>query len=195
MSTKLLRQVQEQDQQELADRYNGDAKRQPRRVWAVEALKPELTEAEYEAGQRAVRECILFFPGAKANYDRVDMAWSDASLAGQVDAGHALFGLRQGVSKRSNYDRAPLCAEWLVQLYTLQEIASGYGWLRSKGADRPLEPDLRRTKPFVRLVLMAMADYYADCDRGIDSWKGAKGIDEGPEHMPVVRSCFSRAQG
>lgn len=176
MTTKLLRQVQEQDQQELADRYNGETKRQPRRIWAVEALKPELNEAEYEAAQRAVRECILFFPGAKANYDRVDMVWSDAGMAKQMDAGHALFGLRQGVSKRSNYDRAPICAEWIVQLYTLQDIAEGFGWLRSKGADRPLEPDMRRTRPFVRLVLMTMADYYADCDRGIESWRGQNPI-------------------
>jgi hypothetical protein len=171
MSTKLLRQVYQQDQQKLADEHNGETT-QKRRIWAVDALKPELMEVEYKAGQRAVRECIMNYPGAKANYDRVDMAWSDAGIANQVDAGHALNGLRQGVSRRSSYAKAPECAEWIVQLYTLQEIASGFGWLRSKGADRPLEPDMRRTKPFVHLVLMAMADYYAACDEGKESWRG-----------------------
>lgn len=171
-----MSQLLEKDRQaQWAERKEqGAGKRQPRRVWAVEALKPELSEDEYAAAQRAVRECILFFPGAKANYDRVDMAWSDAGMAKQMDAGHALYGLRQGVSKRSNYERAPICAEWIVQLYTLQDIAAGFGWKRSKGAGRGDEPDLRRTRPFVRLVLMSMADYYADCDRGIDSWRGAR---------------------
>jgi hypothetical protein len=167
-----LRRIHKEDQQALADRYNGEDRKQPRRVWCVEALKPELTEQEYEAARRAVRECILYFPGAKANMDRVDMAWSDAGMARQMDAGHALYGLRQGVSKRSGYCRAPLCAEWIVQLYTLQDIAAGFGWLRSKGRERFAEPDMRRTRPFVRLVLMNMADYYADCDIGIDSWRG-----------------------
>ncbi len=185
MTTKLLRQVQEQDQQELADRYNGTDARQPRRVWCAEALKPELTEPEWLAAQRAVRECILFFPGAKANYDRVDMAWSDAGLAKQMDAGHSLYGLRQGVAKRCAGRFAPICAEWIVQLHTLQDIAAALGWTRSKGVDRPQEPDMRRTRPFVRLVLLGMADYYADCDRGIESWR-KRGLADGPEHTQSV---------
>lgn len=163
------RQLEWEQRREQGAEWEG---RQPRRIWAVEALKPELTEAEYEAGKRAVRECILFFPGAKANMDRVDMAWTDAGLAKQVDAGHALYGLRQGVSKRCDVRQAANIAEWLAQLYTLQDVALALGWMRSKGRGRPEEPDLRRTRPFVRLVLMSMADYYADCDRGIDSWRG-----------------------
>lgn len=170
-----MSQLLEKDRQaQWAERKEqGAGKRQPRRIWAVEALKPELTEAEFDAAKRAVRECILFFPGAKPNYDRVDMGWSDAAMAKQMDAGHNLYGLRQGVLKRSTYgSRAAMCAEWLVQLYTLQDVAMGFGWLKSKGAGRMSEPDMRRTRPFVRLVLMSMADYYADCDRGIDSWRG-----------------------
>lgn len=163
------RQLEWEQRREQGAGWEG---RQPRRIWAVEALKPELTEPEYEAAQRAVRECILYFPGARANMDRVDIAWSDAAMAKQIDAGHALYGLRQGVARRSKYAKAPLCAEWIVQLYTLQEMAQELGWRRSKGKGRPEEPDVRRTRPFVRLVLMAMADYYADCDRGSDSWHG-----------------------
>ena len=172
MSTKLLHQVREQDQAELAEKHNGESKRQPRRIWAVEALKPELAEDEYAAAQRAVRECILFFPGAKANLDRVDMAWSDAGLAKQVDAGHALYGLRQGVSKRCSITCAPNVVEWLVQLYTLQDVAGALGFLRSMGAGRESIPDTRPAKRIVKYVLIGMAEYYADCDRGVDSWRG-----------------------
>ena len=176
-----------------AEWQHGQAGRQPRRIWAVEALKPELTEDEYAAGQRAVRECILWFPGAKANMDRVDMAWTDGALAKQMDAGRALYGLRQGVTKRSQIQEAPFCAELIVQLYTLQEIAQAFAWTRSKGAGRADEPDMRRTKPTVRLVLMAMADYFTDCDRGADSWRG-KPLDDGPERMEFEESCYSRAR-
>lgn len=172
MSTKLLRQIHAQDQAALAAEHNGET-RQPRRVWAVEALKPELTEQEYAAGQRAVRECILFFPGAKANLDRVDMAWSDAGLAKQMDAGHALYGLRQGVTKRCDIRPAANCVEWLVQLWTLQDIAAAMGYWRSMGAKRDPIPDVRAIKPTVRLVLLAMAGYYDDCDAGRDNWRGA----------------------
>lgn len=171
MSTKLLRQVHEQDQAELAERYNGTDKRQPRRVWCAEALKPELTEPEWLAAQRAVRECILFFPGAKANYDRVDMVWSDAGLAKQMDAGHALYGLRQAVTKRCSFTQAPNVVEWIVQLHTLQDIASALNQWRRMGQARDPIPDVRAAKPTVRLVLLGMAGYYDDCDRGVDGWR------------------------
>jgi hypothetical protein len=173
MTTALLRQIERQDQQALADRYNGEDRRQPRRVWCVEALKPELSEQEYDAAKRAVRECILFFPGATANMDRVDMAWSDAGMAKRMDAGHALYGLRQGVSQRCrDIRKAAMCAEWIVQLYTLQDIASAMGHWRRMGPQRTQIPDIRTAKPFVRLVLIGMAGYYADCDLGADSWRG-----------------------
>lgn len=173
MTTKLLKMVHDQDQQALADRYNGEDRRQPRRVWCVEALKPELTEQEYDAAKRAVRECILYFPGAKANMDRVDMAWSDAGMARQMDAGHALYGLLQGVTKRcERIGKAAQCAEWIVQLYTLQDIASAMGHWRRMGPSRDQIPDVRSARPFVRLVLIGMASYYADCDAGAESWRG-----------------------
>lgn len=173
MTTALLKRIQEQDQQALADRYNGETKRQPRRVWAIEALKPELEEREFEAAQRAVRECILYFPGAKANLDRVDMAWSDAGLARQVDAGHALYGLRQGVSKRCKATCGPNMVEWIVQLYTLQDMASSLSFWRSMGAGRDPIPDTRPVRRIVQHVLISMADYYADCDIGVASWRTA----------------------
>ena len=172
MTTALLKRIQEHDQQALADRYYGETKRQPRRVWAIEALKPELEEREFEAAQRAVRECILYFPGAKANLDRVDMAWSDAGLARQVDAGHALYGLRQGVSKRCKATCGPNMVEWIVQLYTLQDMAAELRFWRNMGAGRDPIPDTRPVRRIVQHVLIGMADYYADCDVGRDNWRG-----------------------
>lgn len=172
MSTKLLHQIHEQDQAELAERYNGEDRRQPRRVWAVEDLKPKLTEGEFEAARRAVRECILYFPGARENLDRVDMAWSDGSLASKIDAGHSLWGLRQGVSRRSTVRSAPNVVEWIVQLHTLQDIAAELSFWRNMGANRAPIPDTRPVRRIVHHVLITMAEYYAACDAGAESWRG-----------------------
>lgn len=147
--------------------------RQPRRVWCATELKPTLTEAEWEAAQRGVRECIMWFPGAKENMDRVDMAWSDAVFANRIDAGRALFGLIRGVESRCDQKRAAECAEWIVQLHTLQDIAMALGCWRSMGKGREPIPDIRPIKPKVRLVLIAMANYYMDCDAGSEPWKGS----------------------
>lgn len=176
MTTKLLRQIHEQDQEALAAHHNGDT-RQPKRVWAVEALKPKLSQEEYEAGQRAVRECILFFPGAKANMDRVDMDWSDAGVANKVDAGHNFWGLRRAVERRCNTSVtgghwSEDFVEWTVQLWTLSEMAEARGVFRFTGTPRRSVPDTRPIVPLLRIVLTHMADYYASCDRGVESWRG-----------------------
>lgn len=171
MTTKLLASIHAQDQAELAKRHNEGERefRQPRRRWCVEALKPELTEAEYEAGKRAVRECILYFPGAKPSLDRVDSGWSDAALAGQMDAGHALYALRQAVSLRG-HKRHALVAELIVQLYTLEEIALAFAMVRRMGQARDPIADTRQARPLVRTTLQTMAKYYTDCDRGREMW-------------------------
>ena len=191
MTTKLLRQVHEQDQQELADRYNGDSKRQPKNVWAIDAMKPSLNEEEYEAAARAVRECILSFPGAKANYDRVDIAWSDAGMARQVDAGHYLWGVCQAVKRRcANPDearRSEDMIEWLVQLWTLSEIAGALGLFRFTGSPQRVVPDTRPLTPVIRKLLAKMADYYACCDMGTETWKGR--VDDLEQISPDRRSC------
>lgn len=146
--------------------------RQARRVWAVEDLKPKLTEDEFNAATRAVRECILYFPGARENLDRVDMAWSDGSLASKTDAGHSLWGLRQGVARRSAVRSAPNVVEWIVQLHTLQDIAAELSFWRSMGAGREPIPDARPVRRIVHHVLIAMSEYYAACDVGKESWRG-----------------------
>lgn len=163
MTTKLLVSIRSQEQAELAKRHNegGRERRQPRRRWCVDELRPTLTEPEYEAGRRAVRECILYYPGAKPSLDRVDSGWSDAALVSQMDAGRALYALRQAVSLRGHKRQAIVC-DLIVQLYTMAEVARALGLARSMGARRPVA-DMRLTKPLVRATLSTMARYYADC--------------------------------
>jgi hypothetical protein len=193
MTTKLLRQVQEQDQQELADRYNGTDAKQSRRKWIADALKPELTEPEYAAAERARDETRDLWTGRDASVvvgfqiypDPITgmlTSGKEQSELRKSNAAFALEALRQGVSKRSAFKEGPNCAEWIARGHTIQDAAIALNWTRSKGVGREHEPDLRRVKPFVRLVLMSMADYYADCDRGAKSWRG---VDDGPEQRQI----------
>lgn len=193
MTTKLLNQVRAQEQAELAERYNGTDARQPRRKWAAEALKAELTEQEYAAALRARRETGDLWAGRDGSVvvgfqvyrdDATGMLTSgkEQSELRRSNAAYALNGLRQGVSKRSAFREGPNCAEWIARGDTLQDVAIALNWTRSKGVGRDHEPDMRRVKPFVRLVLMAMADYYADCDKGSEAWRR---IDRGPEQAQI----------
>lgn len=153
--------------------------KQARRIWAVEALRPEITEEEDQAARRAVRECIGCFPGAKPSLERVDTVWTDLRAGYVAQAGSSLYSLRQAALTRTVLgNNAALCVEWLVQLYTLPEIAGLLGFHRSRGQGRDLEPDSRRAKPFVRLVLMAIAGYYADCERGLEAHNRLTALDQ-----------------
>jgi hypothetical protein len=139
--------------------------RQARRIWAVEALKAELLPEEWDAASRAVKDCAAAFDGmCRVHAERTDGGGgSDYGLAAQISAVRCLEGLRQAALTRTKAVRALDCVEWIVQLYTLPEMARELGVWRSRGADREREPDTRPVKPFVRLVLISMAGYYDAC--------------------------------
>jgi len=147
-----------------------EGKQAPRKAWCVKALKGEISEEEWLAGCRAVRDCAAAFDGMSRQFDDipVDGGSTDYGLAAKVSAVRALEGLRQAAWTRTNATLAARCVEWIVQLHTLPEIAVGMGVWRKMGPGREPIPDTRPAKPFTRLVLMAMAGYYYDCDRGLE---------------------------
>lgn len=143
--------------------------RQPRRIWAVEALKPRLTEEQFAAGHRAARECAPAFDALRCAFgaDRVDGGSpGDYGMAARMTAMIRLENLRQAVSGRMaqwQTNTPARCVDWIVQLYTLPEIAAELGIYRSRGAGREREPDSRPIQPFVVSLLECMARYYDDC--------------------------------
>lgn len=187
MTTKLLVQIHEQDQQALADRYNGEDVRQPRRVWVVKAICDKMTSQEGAAAEQAVRECSLLFSGAIRESGMVIgsgfQIWRDESTKMLTSSSEQkelrmtaamskLNALKDGVARRTDADRAPECVERIVRLETAQDVAAGMGWWRKMGPGRDPIPDLRPLRPFVRCVLLAMAGYYADERADVDLWDG-----------------------
>ena len=155
--------------------YASEGRQAPRRVWAAQALKPELTEQEWAAATRCVRECAAAFDGMRRTFDiePVDGGSSDYGLAARVAAARTLEGLRQAAFTRTGASKAPICVEWIAQMWTLADIAGALGHYRRVGRGRNPVVDVRTTRPFVRLVLLGMAAYYDDCDAQRERWARA----------------------
>lgn len=172
--SRILAKANDLEWQRVAEQGHESEGRQKARVWALIALKPELTEQEYAAGCRAVTECSAAFDAMRRAFDSVavDGGGSDYGLAARVTACRRLEGLRQAVRARVERPNASNCVEWIAQLWTLPEIALALGHTRFTGTPRRVAPDTRPTKPFVRLVLLGMSDYYDQIDRDTARWNG-----------------------
>lgn len=173
MSQILARDTALQWERVKEQGHESEGRQKPRKVWAVTALKPQLTEQEWGAACRAVKECAPAFDAMRRAFDNVpvDQSSSDYGMAARVSAVRCLEGLRQAAFARTGASKAPACVEWVVQMWTLSDIAVGLGFWRRMGARAPV-PDLRPTKPFVRLVLLGMAAHYEHCDAELAAWRG-----------------------
>lgn len=180
--SQILARNTELEWERVREQGHASEGRQKSRIWAVAALKPELTEEEYHAGCRAVLECSAAFDGMRRAFDSAPVdggARTDYGLAARVTAVRRLEGLRQAVRARVQQPLASNCVEWIAQLWTLSEIAGSLGHMRYTGTPRRLAPDTRLTKPYVRLVLMAMGNYFEGIDGDLTAWneKGNLGQD------------------
>ena len=136
--------------------------RQKARVWAVAALKPELTAEQWDAGLKVTELCAPAFDALRRAFrEPVDGgAQGDYGMATRLTAIRHLESARQAATVRVARPRAALCVELIVQGHTLAELAGGLGMWRKMGCGRPSIPDIRPAAPFVQLVLLALADHY-----------------------------------
>lgn len=165
MTTKLLRQVQQQDQDALAAAHNGTDKFQrPRRLWAALELRPDLEERQWAAANRCVNECRAAFDGMRRAFDSEPVdggGSSDYGLAARVSASGKLTALRHAARKiqTKRRDHAPNMVAWVAQLWTLDDMARAMECWRRMGGREPIA-DHRPAKTLARKVLTAMADHY-----------------------------------
>lgn len=174
-ASRILTRDIEAQWAQVREQGHASEARQPRRIWAVEALKNELLPEEWDAATRAVRDCSAATGVNPKLYDeRVQGGGgSDYGLAARISAVQRLTGLRQAAFTRTKATKSPACVDCIVRLDTLPEIALALGYRRSRGPQRQGEADTRPVKPLIRLVLIAMANYYLDCDAELSSWRGA----------------------
>ena len=153
--------------------HASEGRQAPRYVWAAYELKPALTEPEWAAACRAVKDCAAATGVHPRDVSdaKVDQCSSDYGAAAKIAACQVLFGLRSAALARTGASRAPHCVEWIASMWPLKDIARELGHWRKMGAGRERIPDLRPTRPFVRLVLMGMADYYDACDAEVTRWR------------------------
>lgn len=186
MTTKLLRQVAEQDQAELAARYNGETKRQASRQWVVLACKPTLAEREWDAAMTACRDSGSLFRGREEalrggfsmyRCPQTGMLTSRAeqSKLREGDAMAKLWALQRAVHERCLLTRSVDIVEWIVGKSTMLEVAEWLGFHRLTGKPQRVVVDTRPVPQTISTVLAAAADYYEgrsldfSDDRGLDS--------------------------
>lgn len=148
----------------------GQKAKQQRRVWAVEAIKDEMTPAEMEHMKRAVKDTKALFDGQRMEFSGTVVDFgrsSDFGQAARVSAAKrlAILKLCAVVDTRDprcgdQADRLPGVVEMLMRMATLPEIAARFGCWRSRGADRPLEPDARKIRPLVQDAVTSIAACY-----------------------------------
>jgi hypothetical protein len=141
----------------------GQTAKQPRRVWAVEAVRPEIEEEEWAAAIRAVRETSACFEGQRRVFDSdlVQGGHSDHGLAAKVSAARRLALLKQCAMIDTRHIIAARVVEGIVQMHTMSEIAAALGRVRRMGDGRDPIPDSRQVRPLVKDCLTAMAAHYA----------------------------------
>ena len=156
------RQAQWRERAEQGADWEG---RQSAKKTALQRLKPELTEQEWHAGLRCIEEAGPIF-GIRVRDDVVvDHCASDYGMAAKLTAMRLHENARQATFRRSGIAKAGACLDGVANLLTLPELALALNLVRSRGPLRPREPDTRTLKPMLRLVLISLAEHYAEVDQ------------------------------
>ena len=101
MTTKLLHQIREQDQEELAARYNGETRRR-KSEWVIEQMRKALPLDHIHLANR-IMDLHATSEGVKlAGYERVQGGGNgfEGAMAARCDAMSALNGFEAAVRSR-----------------------------------------------------------------------------------------------
>lgn len=149
-TTALLKRIAEQDQQELADRYNGEAKRR-RSEWVIDQMRRALPPDHVHLANRLMDLHATAEGIQVAGYEAVDGGGNsrEGSMIARCDAMTTLNGFDAAVRSRlgANGSRCFWAIAWgqsLAETIRACEYARG-----SHGT----------AKRLVQLVMMAAQDY------------------------------------
>lgn len=150
MTTALLRQIQKQDQQALADRYNGETRRR-RSEWVIDQMRKALPLEHVHLANRLMDLHATASGIAPAGYEAVDGGGNsrEGSMIARCDAMTTLHGFDAAVRSRlgANGSRCFWAIAWgssLAETIRACEYARG-----SHGT----------AKKLVQLVMIAAEEY------------------------------------
>lgn len=159
MTTKLLRQVAEQDQAELAARHNQE-RRFYRSHWIIDRMRDYLAP-EHITTAYDVRDLAARSRGIKlAPRERIDAGnGAEIALLSRLDAGRKLAGYHGAVTARLG---ASKCLYAIEEEYTLAETVRICGY--AAGSHRSI-------RQLVQLTMMAAQDYADECWAQRQAWR------------------------
>lgn len=163
MTTKLLRQVAEQDQAELAARHNGtDRERRTYETrWVIEKMRPYI-EPEHYTTAFVIRDLAARSKGLRViTAERVDMGnAAEMAALSRLDAGRKLAGYYGAVQTRVAGGRR--CLDCIAEEFTLAQTITACGY--AAGSHRSV-------RQLVQLTMMAAQDYADECAEALKRWR------------------------
>lgn len=161
-TTKLLRLVHVQDQEELAARHNKTGRRAYETRWVIERMAAYMPP-EHVSLARTLRDLGAAARGIRlAPAERVDAGnGAEYALLSRLDAGRALAGYRQAVEARMKRP-GRICLDCIVEEFTMAQTLKACGYAtRSWQSVRQL----------VQLTMMAAQDYADECTAQQQMWR------------------------
>lgn len=163
MTTKLLRQVAEQDQAELAARHNGTnkPKREYETRWVIEKMRPYIAPEHYTLAF-TIRDLSARSKGLRLmTAERVDIGnTAEIAALSRLDAGRQLAGYRGAVLAR--VAGGGRCLDCIAEEYTLAQTITACGY--AAGSHRSV-------RQLVQLTMMAAQDYADECAAELKRWR------------------------
>lgn len=164
MTTKLLRQVAEQDQAELAARHNGaDRERRTYETrWVIEKMRPYIEPHHYTLAF-TIRDLAARSKGLRVSIgERVD-AGNGAEMAAlsRLDAGRKLAGYHGAVEGRVGCGGSR-CLYCIEEEYTLAQTIAACGY--AAGSHRSV-------RQLIQITMMGAQDYADECERQERAWR------------------------
>lgn len=164
MSTATLRQIERQDQAELAARHNGENRRVYRSRWVIDTLANRLPTEHVHLARR-IHALQAVSEGRKPqDYDRVDGAGNgtETALLSRIDAASKIAGYEGAVFATPLRRGGVLCLRAIAEGDTFSDTIRRCGY--AAGSDRSV-------RELVQLTMFAAQDYEDRCALELEHWR------------------------
>lgn len=153
MTTALLNKIREQDQEALADRYNGSDVRAYKSEWVITTLSRYLSPEQVDLAKTLAR-LQATIEGCRIVEGKVDNAANKAELAiiARMDAMRELSGYEAAARHRVKVDAAGRCVRSIAQSDHMGDLGRACGYPNPSASRRSI---IR----LVQLTLIALEAY------------------------------------